>query len=522
MSIDIGAAPQPRNVVSFSDALARRRASMPPLPATPAPFEHEPDAEPTLDICGRPVFANGLCFSLEDLLWDEGSNAVEFPNQRVEAHIRGVFDRWGFELAEFTSSFEDMLAAYKVFSLDFDSQFWPGRVRPDCESAALRLYLDAVEKGDVTKARKRMAKAGMREHMAKAREHEQAKAIEEMKPQASRSSALQNPVIKLLLATPIRGALDGSTLEALVREVFESGLVLEHRLRESLAGRPMAPEPKKPAGDRSDYHALRMSKAFTQLLGLGMVPLMNCPRAEHAGVLFEAEKFALALDNSSHRASWRGELGPFVGFDQTFGLLMEADLAWWRLENKHSQGDVGLPVAVEQGPTQLVLPKTRIGPRKAPGLAAREGATLRVVPASGNKGKAVRVRARNSEKAATLEVVLSFNGAELLSTTPYLLGAGAYLCGISSVATQYEIRPFESLVLRARKGGYHSDLMRAVDDKAAREALRLFHCGLHDATVPHGAGHGPAFADWFNEHRLPLVLDLVPTDLRKFDRIGGS
>ena len=494
---------------------------MPPLPAIPAPFEHEPDAEPTLGVCGLPVFGNGLCFSLKDLLWDESSNAVQFPNQRVEAHVRGVFDRWGFDLAEFTPSFEDMLAAYTVFCRDFDSQFWPGRLRPDCKSAALRLYLDAVEEGDGAKARKRMAKAGMREHMATAREHEQAKAIEEMKPQASRSSALQNPVIKLLLATPIRGALDGSTLEALVREVFESGLVHEHRLRESMAGRPMAPEPKKPAGDRSDFCALRISKAFKQLFGLGMVPLMNCPRSEQAAVLFEAEKFAQVLDSSSLRSTWRGELGPFVGFDQTFGLLMEADLAWWRLENKHSLGEVGLPVAVEQAPTELVLPKTRIGPRKAPGLAAREGATLRVVPANGNNGKAGRARARNRKKAAMLEAVLSFNGAELRSTTPYLLGAAAYLCGISSVATLYVTGPFEPLVLRARKGSHHSDLRRAIDDKAAREALRLFHCGLHDATVPHGAGHGPAFAEWFNEHRLPLVLDLVPTDLRKFDRIGG-
>lgn len=45
-----------------------------------------------------------------------------FENATIERHIRGVFARWRFGLGEFTGSYSEMLAPYRVFGLDFNGE----------------------------------------------------------------------------------------------------------------------------------------------------------------------------------------------------------------------------------------------------------------------------------------------------------------------------------------------------------------------------------------------------------------
>lgn len=80
-------------VSSLAEARARRAAALPP--------------QPTTHVAGMPVFVDGLCFAMQDVMVEEGTDQVCFENATIERHIRGVFARWGFDLADFMSSYAD-------------------------------------------------------------------------------------------------------------------------------------------------------------------------------------------------------------------------------------------------------------------------------------------------------------------------------------------------------------------------------------------------------------------------------
>ena len=61
----------------------------------------------------------------------------------------------------------------------------------------------------------------------------------------------------------------------------------------------------------------------------GLSVQITCPLGEETSVLFHLENLAKLMDRSRLKGEWRALLGPFVGFDQNWGLLMRKDLEFF-------------------------------------------------------------------------------------------------------------------------------------------------------------------------------------------------
>lgn len=493
-------------VVSFAEVLARRNA------AGKAPVD---EAQPTTHQFGLGPYADPWRFSLDDVCVDADTNRVCFESKTIYGHLVSVFARWGLNLDDFTNSFEDMLAAYRAFNLDF---FGHLRSLP-LELASIRLtaesmisskereqveaygphmaeYLDAVKSGDAKKVKKLMPKSGIQNHLRAARELEHAKAAAADAPRLHRGDARENPVLGPMLTTPIKSARNGETFAQFLAEFLELGIWHEQMLtsRLSVDNRDELSDAENAKSQR--WYQLWRSPAYKQLLDWGLQPLTRCPRPDEAAVLFDTDRFVEALDGSQLRDTWRTALGPFVGFDQDFRLILEKDLTWWRLDHNDSEKWAGNPCGA-------ALRAAAARPERFSASAKPVNAKPRVTLHPAKKG--VRLR-------------LHIAGKVVESTDAFQLGAAAALCGLSTVATDFEITPYELLVLKGRKQwGVGSDLMKALGTRASPEYLPLlqFHEGLFAATNLNKARSEGGFTAWFNKTYLPGILKIVPNELLK-------
>ncbi len=516
MSENIVVKPATGKLISFAEALARRAQLAAPAAAPPV----DPDElQPTTHMLGMPLFTGPGGFALLDVFVDEATGQVCFESKAIHEHMRAAFACWGFELADFTRSFDDMLAAYQVFVMDFSGHIRdaPSELsgfrdaaksfvsqseleRVASYGSAMESYLSAVKAGDVNKAKALMPESGILEHMRLAREHEHAKSAAAEAPRLPRSDARVNPVLGPLLSTPIKGAGKGETYADFLSEFLPLAVWHKHMMATRLgAAKPeKLSDAEQAKNDR--WFALCRSPAYGQLHEWGVIPVLGCPRPGEAAILFSRETFASTLDGSQLRGTWRTELGPFVGFDQDFRLILEKDLAWWRLDHAHSEQWAGSPTGAEQPPA-----------------AARP---LRLGPPA--KPAAPRPHLAVSFKKKVPVLALHLGGHVIQSTDAFNLGAAAALCGVSSVGTDFEVSPFEQLVIKSRKQwGVGSDLLSALGTNSRPEyrALELFHQGLLGATCPDKVHPGGGWAAWFNETRLPEVLKLVPKELLKRDKL---
>ena len=493
-------------VVSLADVLARRNA------ARNAPVD---EAQPTTHQFGLGLYADPWKFSLADVCFDADTDKVCFESKAIHDHLVSVFARWGLNLADFANSFEDMLAAYQVFNLDFSSHL---RSLPP-ELASIRLpaesmissrereqveacgpymadYLAAVKSGDAKKVKKLMPKSGIQDHLRAAREFEHAKAVAAEAPRLHRGDARQNPVLGPMLSTPIKSARNGETFAQFLAEFFELGIWHEQMLASRLSVDKSDKLSDAERAKSQRWYQFRESPAYKQLLDWGLQPLTRCPRPDEAAVLVATGRFVDSLDGSQLRDTWRAALGPFVGFDQDFRLILEKDLAWWRLDHNHSEKWAGNPCSAPL--------------RAAAARPERFGASAKPVDAK------PRVTLHSAKRGVRLKLHIA--GKVVESTDAFELGAAAALCGLSTVATEFEMTPYELLVLKCRKQlGVGADLMKALRTRAAPEYLPLlqFHEGLFAASNPDKARSGGDFPAWFNKTYLPRILKIVPKELLK-------
>lgn len=246
---------------------------------------------------------------------------------RFGTPVRKVFDRWGMNVEQFCQARSDILAAHKVFSQDFFGPLKEDFFAPK-RPPALERYLKAVKQGDEEAARRLRPDSGIEEHMRQAIEFSRKAMVAEAQPRRIRSSALDNPVLGVLLATPIENSPTGQTYGDYLRALLERGSAHEAALANPEEG---AHDEGAPEGHR--FFDLYLSSASKTTHSLGLLYRSSAPRSDEVCVLFEARKLAEVLDASNLQSTWRASIGPFVGIDAQMRLIVEQDLGWWRLEN---------------------------------------------------------------------------------------------------------------------------------------------------------------------------------------------
>jgi hypothetical protein len=440
---------------------------------------------------------------MQDLLFEEDTNKVLFPNARIYAHIQSVFAHWGFDVDQFTSRLDDMQAAYRVFGQDFSYELKRSRPSDSKVSVAMSNYLAAVSAQDAKQVRRWFRRSGITAHMAAAKAHQYMLAAAEAEPRRPRGDARLNPVLGRVLATPVSGARGGETLEDVFRALFKRALQVEKLLADSWREEP----PPKPAKwSRKDdvqcqYRDLQYSRVGQSLDWWGLSVLEQAPRYDEVCVLFNVERLVAMLDISDMRETWRADLGPFVGFDDQFRLITEADLKWWRLENSHRQKRFGSPL----GQIQQALPTghkpVRYGPA-TPNTRHRRAKPTAALP---------------ELKVVRKVGILTVRGHVIKSADLVLLGGIAAMLGARVVRTDLDVAQFEPLDFRASTQTYHHELGQLLGRGPREVQYSHFHYGLQAVAFPakiRGPDRIVQVRAWWTENYMAQALALIPVELR--------
>lgn len=512
----------PAKLINFADLVAARMKARTAAAAEEAAYANPAsleEREPTTSIGSLALWHEPWQFSLQDTLIDEDGRVL-FPNQRVEAHVAKVFSRWGFNLADFTSRVSDMQAAYNVFNLHFGRAtremagilFFSNERHPEVSLE----YVEAVHAGDRKTVKRLFKSSGIAQHMQKWRDHEAAREVAADEPRKPRSDARGNPVIGVLLAMPIKGARNGETLGDFVQDFLRRARLVDQLLHEEACGRGTlrSPNESRKLDPQLQLDDMRYTPAFKALRSMGLVPLSHCPRYEETAVLFDKELLAAYLDASDLRDSWRADIGPFVGFDTDMRLIIEKDLAWWRLDWHHAEAFAGSPVPVAQLPLE-------------PGAKLVKLARWVPVPQPADADSKKKAHASTARLSATfhfdgLKHVLRLGEHVLHHESPFLLGGLAAMCGFKTVATDVDERPFQPLVLKALKSSHWAELRQSVERTEHVEAYRKFHEGLRMVSYPekmHGGGQGERLRAWWNQEYAKEAAELAPKGMLRIEKL---
>jgi hypothetical protein len=413
------------------------------------------------------IFQAGICFCFDDMLLAEDTGAITFESAEAEQRVRAVFDRWGFELEDFNKSSSDMDAAYQVFAVDFgrwaqedpEGSVIAPRLSPALSNPKTLAYLKAVRNGDLKRVKKLLPGSGLVEHMAAAREHRHALDAAELEPRQPRGDARKHPVLGPWLGSVVPGSRDSETVADVAKAALRAALAHMKALGAAIdnIGRDKSRRRLDPTWA---YYALRDGRILNDLASKGLVLLEDCPRRGESAFLFERKLLPAFLDSTDHRDTWRQDFGPFVGFDAQMRLIVEPDLRWFRLENRHNEHHFGSPLEQPPAPPAAVAKAALLSPKS-------KGKTLPTV-------KAWQPNGPDSEWRVTLCV-----GQETFeSADAFSLGAVAALKGARTVMTPLDSAPFEPLLLRWSKHRYHYPLRRAGADLHSSNPYEEFHQGL--------------------------------------------
>ena len=245
--------------------------------------------------------------------------------------------------------------------------------------------------------------------------------------------------------------------------------------------------------------------------------------------MFHADDVAAAMDQSWLKNGWRGMLGPFVGFDSNYRLLLESDLEWRRMgRERHGAEWTGLPTAVAMNQPP---PPAQKKPAKAKSAATAAAAVQRTLNAKATKGPpavlelmrqlsntAVKKARTTNNKAkfefegdsvtGAFEGMLIILGHEFTMADADVSGAIAFICGATTVKT---ITPSyaDVIVLRAKSSNV-VEFGKADTDE--REFLWQFYDALNAAAT--AALQTSASLELWTKKRLAPALALVPEHLQ--------
>ncbi|GAB3644901.1 hypothetical protein [Ramlibacter alkalitolerans] len=279
------------NVIDFKAALAHARQKV-PAPGKPQPQNTDASGE---------LQATRLSLSY----YEEDRQAV-FEDQAEHARNAEVFARWGLRLDDYMHSVDDLLAVLsssvhwhhllndKKAAIGPADQRWLAAVRRGDGSGAARLFAD-------TEAAARLA-----ERLSLNRAQEATLAA-----RVSRADARQNAVFAYLLEGPIRPG--GASALDVLEELFAG-------YRQS--------EAEDPILVLGAWLTKQGDTVTKNLDSRGLQLRTECPVRREVGVLVNWANLEPRMARSRLKSDWQTLLGPFIGFDQNWGLLMPADLTF--------------------------------------------------------------------------------------------------------------------------------------------------------------------------------------------------
>lgn len=508
-------------VLNFKKALSRRKAQAKAAARAAAP------PGPTL---ADRLFEKGTYFDMSTCALDEGTGRILFLDAEAEAKAVALFRRYGLDLAKFTRSWPSMRGASLGIAWAAVEVSRTEHMGHRC-SDVLHDYAEAFREQDLMSVRRLAAAVGLLDKIAMETDRAQRMVNVNEKPRI-RTDARKNRVIAYLLSKQDPGGLKGRTLEHLLTELFALRIETDILVRNAVRG--IRPARRKNPCPITLHSELQRSAGGAKLAQMGLLMLMDCPRPDEAAVLFHMERFAKVMDRSRLKHEWRAILGPFVGFDSNYGLIMESDLEWWRIENEiHGSEWAGLPLAapVTDKPTptnragaksaeteSLGTPRPKVRPRKSLQATLTVKRLLSKAAVKKLRGPEERNSFRAQLPEDVVEGVLKIGEHEFRMADADTLGLVAFICGVTTVKA---VTPSHELVIvmPAKTKNIHEIAAAEPDEK---DFLRAFHYSHHAAAM---ASKESAWTiAWWTEKLLTPALEFVPEHLQvnKAYAIGTS